>query len=118
MSVSLSECPRCGRRYVPARRFCISCSLVENQAKTLRPMGVLLSCSLLHRAGKDVLTALPSLIALVQETGQGATFCAPVEGDATGLRHGDRVALRTRLWPLPDGGSFEGIVAAAEQDQS
>jgi uncharacterized OB-fold protein len=103
---------------MPARRFCVACGLVETQAATLRPTGTLLSRSLLHRAGKDVVTVLPSPIALVQESNEGATFCAPVEGDLSGLAAGARVALRTKSWPLPDGSRFEVIVVAAEEVES
>jgi len=109
MSMIPSECPKCGRRYLPARRFCVSCSLVETRPTALRPTGTLLNTSMLHRAGKDIVTPLPSLIAMVRESGDGATFWAPVEGNLP-LAPGAPVGFHTRTWALPEGGEFEAIV--------
>ena len=114
MSLTASECPQCGRRYVPARRFCVACSLVETQATALRPTGLLLNSSMLHRAGKDIVTALPSLIAMVRESGEGATFWAPVEQNLP-LAPGTPVAFLKKAWSLPDGGTFEAIVVRPKE---
>lgn len=101
---------------MPARRFCIACTLVETRPADLRPAGVLLGWSLLHRAGKDIVTPLPSAVAIVQEEGEGASFSAPVDGDPSSLAPGDRVIFRSKSWPIPDGGgNFDGIVVAAEE---
>jgi len=114
MSLTASECPTCGRRYVPARRFCVGCSLVETRPTTLRPAGVLLNTSMLHRAGKDIVTPLPSLIAMVREDGEGATFWAPVEGNAS-VPPGTPVTFRTKTWNLAAGGTFEAVVVQPQE---
>lgn len=114
MSIRMSECPQCGRRYLPARQFCVACGLVETRPTTLRPTGTMMNSAMLHRAGKDIVTPMPSLIAMVRESGNGATFWAPVEGNL-GLPVGSPVAFRTKSWTLPDGGIFEGIVVAPSE---
>lgn len=114
MSVSTSECPACGRRYLPARRFCVGCSLIETRPTRLRPTGVVLHRSMLHRAGKEIVTPLPSLIAMIREFGDGATFWAPVEGNMD-IPPGTPVALRTKTWTLPDGSNFTAIVVQPKE---
>jgi hypothetical protein len=69
----------------------------------------MMDSAMLHRAGKDIVTPLPSLIAMVRESADGATFWAPVEGNLE-LPSGTAVSFRTRSWILPGGETFEGIV--------
>lgn len=110
-----SECPSCGRRFIPRQRFCGHCGLVETSPAAPRRHGIVLSFSRLHRAGAAAVVEAPFTVVLVREEGDGATFTAPLDGNAESIRIGDRVRLDARAWQVENGQDFRAIVVSAAE---
>lgn len=106
-----AACPQCGRRYLPPRPYCSACFLVATTPSEPRGAATVLSYSMLLRAGPAALVQTPTMILLLREDGDGASFMAPLEGISDGLRIGDVVTLATRVWPTGSGSTFSGVVA-------
>lgn len=112
MSAALAtDCPSCGRRFLPPREFCSACLLVRTRPTVVRPTATVLSYSELQRAGSSAVISPPTVIVLLMEEGEGASFAAPLEGDRAGLAIGETVELCERTWAVADGMKFTGVVA-------
>jgi uncharacterized OB-fold protein len=106
----ITECPSCGRRFLPSRELCSACLLTRTLPTTPRATARVLSYSILQRAGSSAVIKPPTTIALLREEDDGASFAAPVEGEAAGLMIGETVDVRQRSWAVENGASFTGVV--------
>ena len=110
---ALSECGKCGRRFVPSRPRCIKCG-VRTFASTVAARGEVLACTTVRRSRPGSLFSAPYRVAWIREIrdGEAAAFftCPVAEGSDEPVVE-SVVALEVRTWMLPAMGEFQGVVA-------